>query len=174
MASGSARRTGRNGLANSHAKCAGCRNYRARADLVQVGLSSVCKDNPECRLMLTEKRKIKTTKARRPPQNGHRLPDTLRKRVRRRDNNRCRCCGVTSHDLQIHHVQFRGQGGEDEISNLILLCPMCHSVRAHGNNSRHYREMFRAYIWLRMVEGQSLLIPQVERYLKRARQLEAV
>jgi len=40
----------------------------------------------------------------------------------------CRC----NKAVDIHHIDYRSQGGGDEISNLIALCRDCHSF-AHNN-----------------------------------------
>jgi 5-methylcytosine-specific restriction endonuclease McrA len=41
----------------------------------------------------------------------------------------CEVCGRRAND--IHHIFRRGEGGTDEIGNLIALCRRCHR-RAHG------------------------------------------
>ncbi len=56
----------------------------------------------------------------------HKLYD----QVLKRDHCRCQECGVYT-NLEIHHIKFRSQGGNDCKSNLITLCRMCHSLR-HG------------------------------------------
>jgi 5-methylcytosine-specific restriction endonuclease McrA len=42
-----------------------------------------------------------------------------------RDGWRCPLCGSSS-DLQIHHLRSRSKLGDDELSNLIMLCVDCH------------------------------------------------
>ena len=44
--------------------------------------------------------------------------------------NFCSNCGTTSH-LHVHHVKSLSKGGSNELSNLMLLCEICHS-REHG------------------------------------------
>ena len=34
--------------------------------------------------------------------------------------------------LEIHHILERCNGGTDDVSNLIVLCPNCHSLVHHG------------------------------------------
>src|SRR4029077_17113814 len=55
--------------------------------------------------------------------------DQLRRRVLRRDGWRCQSCGARS-NVEVHHKEFRSQGGNDSERNLITLCVVCHS-RAH-------------------------------------------
>ena len=58
------------------------------------------------------------------------LYEQLRKQVLRRDGWRCQGCGTRS-NLEVHHKEFRSQGGDDSEQNLITLCAACHS-RVHG------------------------------------------
>ena len=51
--------------------------------------------------------------------------DQLRKQVLRRDGWQCQCCGSRS-NLEVHHKEFRSQGGDDSEENLITLCVACH------------------------------------------------
>jgi len=55
----------------------------------------------------------------------------LRQKVLERDGWRCQVCG-SSQDLQVHHIQYRSQVGDDTQRNLITLCSGCHqSVHLH-------------------------------------------
>jgi 5-methylcytosine-specific restriction endonuclease McrA len=49
----------------------------------------------------------------------------LCRQVLERDNWRCQNCGRTT-ELQIHHIQFRSQLGDDSGENLVTLCAACH------------------------------------------------
>ena len=60
-----------------------------------------------------------------------RLYEQLQEQVLRRDGWRCQCCGVGS-NLEIHHKEFRSQGGDDSEENLITLCFSCHSLLHRG------------------------------------------
>jgi 5-methylcytosine-specific restriction endonuclease McrA len=51
--------------------------------------------------------------------------DELRQRVLRRDGWRCQSCGTMS-NLEVHHQEFRSQGGPDSELNLVTLCKQCH------------------------------------------------
>lgn len=51
--------------------------------------------------------------------------DLIRKAVIKRDNGICAHCGMIG-DLQVHHLIYRANGGNDELDNLISLCVICH------------------------------------------------
>lgn len=53
--------------------------------------------------------------------------------VRRRDRV-CQECG-SSKRLSVHHIKAARHGGRDEMSNLVLLCSIC-----HASWERTYRE----------------------------------
>jgi 5-methylcytosine-specific restriction endonuclease McrA len=53
--------------------------------------------------------------------------ERLREQVLRRDGWRCQCCGSRL-NLEMHHKEFRSQGGDDSEGNLITLCAACHSL----------------------------------------------
>ena len=57
-----------------------------------------------------------------------------RRKVYRRDGFRCALCDSTQY-IQIHHAVPRGQGGTNNIQNLITLCQDCHAL-AHGIDLR--------------------------------------
>jgi 5-methylcytosine-specific restriction endonuclease McrA len=58
----------------------------------------------------------------------------LRRQVLERDNWRCQHCGAMS-NLQVHHLKFRGRGGDDSEPNLLTLCAACHD-QTHQHGSR--------------------------------------
>ena len=74
----------------------------------------------------------------------------LRLEVLERDRWRCRGCSAQVGEL--HHIKFRSQGGLDEASNLITLCPSCHR-RAHGTNGRQIKPEFLRSMILCQVWG---------------------
>ena len=60
-------------------------------------------------------------------------PESYRKlhqQVLERDGWRCQVCG-SMQNLQVHHLKFRSQSGNDQEQNLITLCAECHE-RMHG------------------------------------------
>lgn len=46
--------------------------------------------------------------------------------VLNRDNYTCQICGARNTRLEVHHIQFRSQGGSDSMDNLVTLCKECH------------------------------------------------
>lgn len=64
--------------------------------------------------------------------------------VDERDGGQCIICG--RQEVQHHHVIFRSKGGEDRISNLVCLCPVCHQVYAHGVDEKRWRSEFLKYL----------------------------
>ena len=52
--------------------------------------------------------------------------EQLCRHVLRRDGWRCQQCGSRT-NLQVHHIQFRSQLGDDTEPNLITLCAGCHN-----------------------------------------------
>ncbi len=58
------------------------------------------------------------------------LYEKLREQVLRRDGWMCQCCGAKS-NLEVHHKEFRSQGGDDSEENLTTLCAGCHSLKHH-------------------------------------------
>jgi len=57
--------------------------------------------------------------------------ERLRQQVLRRDGWTCQHCGTKS-NLEVHHKEFRSQGGDDSEPNLITLCFACHSLAHCG------------------------------------------
>lgn len=60
---------------------------------------------------------------------------TIRDRVRRRDQYRCRWCGVSGAKI-VDHIKPVSQGGSWELDNLAVMCESCHREKS-------YRERFR-------------------------------
>lgn len=61
------------------------------------------------------------------------------RRVRIRDNHRCRRCGKT-YNLEVHHLTYKDEHGVsivgrelEHLDKLILLCDVCHQ-KAHGKS----------------------------------------
>ena len=49
-----------------------------------------------------------------------------RKAVLHRDNYTCQCCGKKNCGLEVHHIIYRSNGGNNDETNLITLCKECH------------------------------------------------
>ena len=49
----------------------------------------------------------------------------LHRKVVERDSWRCQGCGSMK-NLEVHHMRFRSQSGDDDELNLITLCVGCH------------------------------------------------
>jgi len=68
----------------------------------------------------------------------HALTAAVRATLRVRDT-RCRVCGIlfcASVRAELHHIQFRSQGGATTTQNTLLLCRACHHGQIHGRRIR--------------------------------------
>lgn len=67
---------------------------------------------------------------------GAPVPDDVRSQVLARDHNLCRICGRYDDQLALHHVDYRSQGGENTVDNLICLGWLpsrdCHLTVVHA------------------------------------------
>jgi ATP-dependent DNA helicase RecQ len=63
--------------------------------------------------------------------------DRLREQVLQRDGWRCQSCGSMV-NLEVHHQEFRSQGGDDSEENLITLCEACHSMLHRYKNPEQH------------------------------------
>ena len=67
--------------------------------------------------------------------------ERLRQQVLQRDGWKCQTCGSMWH-VEVHHKEFRSQGGADSDENLITLCVSCHSeLHRPARSSMHDIEM---------------------------------
>jgi len=48
-----------------------------------------------------------------------------------RETNLCQRCG-TKEDLEVHHIVAVSVGGNNELSNLVVLCHKCHRAEHKG------------------------------------------
>lgn len=148
-------------MSNSKFLCRGCREYFPRADLYRrVAGRAFCSVN--CMQNFKAEYRRERARKRAEGKGPAYLPITLRRQVRQRDGNRCRWCG-TELNLQVHHINYRSQGGPDEDWNLITLCDEHHRL-AHSDKKR-YQPLLRGYIWALYVQRRSYLIPQIARLI---------
>jgi 5-methylcytosine-specific restriction endonuclease McrA len=69
-------------------------------------------------------------------QNRATIKPSVRAAVLARDRHRCMTPGCRStHFLEVHHVQPRGQGGSNRAENLITLCSRCHGFVHEGGGA---------------------------------------
>jgi 5-methylcytosine-specific restriction endonuclease McrA len=64
---------------------------------------------------------------------GHTETKTLNKsqcnRIKDKYNNKCAVCDFSINDLlEVHHIIPKSAWGKNDDSNLIVLCPTCHSI----------------------------------------------
>jgi 5-methylcytosine-specific restriction endonuclease McrA len=104
----------------------------------------------------------KTAVKRAAPKRKPSLPIELRKEIHCRDRS-CRFCGQLGARMEVHHINYRSQGGPDANWNLVLLCDEHHRL-VHSDKKR-WQPLLRAYIWLYYVEGLRGTIAKVERKL---------
>lgn len=151
-------------MAVSKIRCAACRVYVSPVGAITVGISRVCSE--DCLKDLSAKRRpVQKTYPSRNARVG-RLDAEIRALIRKRDGERCRWCGRNgSSGLQIHHVHYRSEGGQDVPHNLILLCADHHAV-AHSNK-KYWQPVLLASLWIGYIHERMLTIPEVERYLLR-------
>jgi len=57
----------------------------------------------------------------------------IRIKVLERDDNRCKTCGFNGKGLHVHHIEYKRNGGNEDMNNLITMCNQCH-MRIHGQN----------------------------------------
>lgn len=70
---------------------------------------------------------------------SNRLDENIRKAVILRDNCKCKMCGVSNIQLEVHHITPKRQGGNNTLKNLITLCSSCHlSVTGIEDNYKDY------------------------------------
>ena len=63
-----------------------------------------------------------------PKEPRRRIPKAVRQEVLRRDGHKCARCDKSGCRLTMHHIMPRGEGGGDNVENLITLCVPCHDL----------------------------------------------
>ena len=149
---------------NSKARCTACKGFYDQdgATVIKVGLSGVC--SSECLEDLKDKARRKRARRAMHREQKHkfsrRLPGQIRDKVRERDGARCRFCG-TSSEIQIHHIQYRSQGGGDAEWNLISLCHTHHQLM--HSSKRKWQPILQMTQFLFYFEERLFTVPEVER-----------
>lgn len=78
------------------------------------------------------------SKGRRPGKSRRTSTRTFRARLLATRGNKCQLCGYDRHNiLNIHHIIERCNGGTDDESNLLLICPNCHTEVHKGFRMIH-------------------------------------
>ncbi len=125
------------------------------------GLGYLC--GPECLELVKERARARHAKrAKTKNVRAIGMGSDLRRRVRKRDGYACRWCYRTS-TLEVHHIDYRSQGGPNSVYNLITLC-QAHHAQAHGDKKR-WQPVLRGVIWT-TYSGKFLTVPEVEAYAK--------
>lgn len=85
----------------------------------------------------------KPTYKRRTPKraNKGKFSKAVRKAIIERDNGLCVRCGRPYED--IHHIQFRSQGGEGTIDNGACVCRSCHEWAHRTKKGREWFEQWK-------------------------------
>lgn len=129
--------------------CAGCLNRFESMKTVMYRKKRCCTD-AECYKIIDKKvatsnykkqqRKIAKGKYR----NG--VPIELKGIIHERDDYTCQNCRVRveQYKMQVHHIKPVSEGGDDDLSNLILLCKTCHS-EVHKEGYENYYDRFTDY-----------------------------
>lgn len=74
----------------------------------------------------------------------------LRQAVFDRDHYCVKCGKPLREPVAVHHRKLRGQGGRDEITNLIALCSPCHNIApgsVHQNPRTSYASGWMVPSW---------------------------
>lgn len=131
-------------------RCAFCKEYGNRSDMVQMGLYSFCSEQHR----LAHQKKSNEKKAKRQAANRSEPSPETRDLVFSLDDSRCRWCGKQTNDLILHHIVYRSEFHGDKealhsVDNLITLCNYpCHLVHVHGNKKK-YQPLCQEIVLLR-------------------------
>ena len=76
----------------------------------------------------------------------HGVCSELREQIKLRDGFTCRLCirKMDTNVLEVHHIIPVSSGGDDELSNLVLLCHDCHTA-LHKDDWQNYTEKLLSY-----------------------------
>ncbi len=145
---------------NSKKRCKLCKEYFLAEEVIKTNIGNFCavciKDasKPAGKASLTP-RKMRAQARKKPKRT---TPQELKDEVRKRDGHRCRWCGAAKM-LEVHHVQYLSQGGQDHEHNLLTLCKAHHDL-AHSNKTA-YQKTLQLVLWVHYVEGRRLSVMSV-------------
>lgn len=139
-------------------RCATCKQFVDKNEAFRrFGVSSWCSE--VCyRRQKVLKREPKTMavvgrKQPSPRKNSSSIPNSVRREVFERDRGRCRRCSSTER-LHCHHINFKSEGVDHSVHNLIVLCDRCHKL-VHADKL-YYKPILLGLIWLYYVEGDEV------------------
>ena len=98
------------------------------------------------------------------------LDEDLRNQIYRRytikcqvfQRDRCKCvnekCSGKDNKLEMHHILFQCEGGEDDMDNCVVLCNTCHKLYHSGKGAVYIRgEEYKASNFEQMRQRQNKL-----------------
>lgn len=141
-------------------RCGGCRDYKDREGMSKQGLGYLC--GPACLELVKDRARVRHAKRAVKNVRSASLGSHVRRQVRTRDGFTCRWC-YRATDLEVHHIEYRSQGGLNNQINLITLCQQ-HHAEAHSDKKR-WQPVLRGVIWFTYA-GRFLTVPEVEKIVK--------
>lgn len=87
-----------------------------------------------------------------------------KEKIRVRDGNACRCCGVSGRSLHVHHIEYRSEGGKHGERNLLTLCRGCHD-KIHAGKYR-WQPVLLELIRLQYDESRFLTVLEVAQLME--------
>jgi 5-methylcytosine-specific restriction endonuclease McrA len=127
---------------NRQVICAGCNSMYYIPQTKFYRNKRWCQDDL-CKQVIDSKVKnANYKKAQKKIENGtfrHGVESELREKIKLRDDFTCRLCvtKMETNVLQVHHIIPVSNGGDDELSNLVLLCHNCHTS-LHKDDWQNY------------------------------------
>ena len=139
----------------SKRKCAYCKEYFDKSDMIQQGLSAYCSQEHRLRSVDTGTKRVAARRRAKKMETD--IPADVRELILNLDNHRCRYCGKESGNLVPHHIVYRSEAQNEpwlnDPVNLITLCNYpCHINIIHGNK-KLYQPLCRQIVYLRAVRG---------------------
>lgn len=134
---------------NSKRRCKSCKDYFPAEEVVNSNLGNFCTTcfgDAEKRYP-TKLAKPGKTRKRTRTRGG--APPEVKEKIRTRDKNRCRWCS-SPRILEVHHIEYRSQGGSDEQHNLITLCKE-HHEKAHSHKGA-WQDTLKFSNWILLSE----------------------